>query len=132
MGGKRSYEYYLKRFNEGVAASDIVEVEKPESVSRNNHGIDTYRRAAKAIGLYYPEKIDDFSLALNDDNKHKRLACAVCMMELMKTDMSYQEKALRAINDIAMNGDFFERYVWALWLRRWNNSHAKDEMVAPD
>lgn len=132
MGTKRSYEYYLQRFNEGVAASDELEAEKPESVSRNNRGIDTYRKAAKAIGMYYPEKIDNFSLALSDSGQHKRLACAVCILELMNTELPYQEKALRVINDVALNGDYFEKRVWNMWLRRWNNSHKKYEANSTD
>ena len=115
----KPYEYYYRRFLQGFSNTKDIDYRDKKSVRKNNQGVDMYRNAAASIGKYYPEKIPEFAIMLEDDDQDLRIVCAVSILELMEADQSLSEKALNIIRDLAVNGSSFERNVWSVWIKRY-------------
>ncbi len=118
MAGIRSFEYYVQRFLLGVSYTQNVQYESRESVKRNNQGTAMYRKAATSVGKYYPDRICEFASLLTHEDRDTRIACAVCIGELMDADPETRVRALELIKDVAKNGDPIERFGFGVWLKR--------------
>ena len=124
MSGVRSFDYYVNRFMEGVSYTKNIDYGDRRSVSKNNQGVDMYRKAAKSIGKYYPEKTDMFARILDSADKDERETCAYCIIEFMNPDKQTREHCLRIIKEKAMYGDSVDRTLVKYWLTQ----HAPEEL----
>lgn len=114
---KRQYEYYYERFLQGVLKTRDVNFESKKDIRRNNRGVDQYRDAAMCISQYFPERVSDFALLLDNDQQDIRVACAVSILSFMKAERITSEKAVGIIRDLATNGTPLERTAWTRWLK---------------
>ncbi len=118
MAGIRSFDYYMQRFLLGLSYTKNIQYDDRESVNRNNRGVVMYRKAATSIGKYYPDRIGEFASLLNHEDRDTRIACAVCIGELMNADSETRNRALRIIREVAQNGNPIERFGFGVWLNR--------------
>ena len=116
MSEKKNFEYYLHNFLLGISYTQNIDYGERKDVRRNNRGVNMYRKAAEAIGNYYPEKIGEFSKLLFDSSPEVRIACAISVLTLMEAEPKYKEVALKIIRDLASEGDPLEKTAWTMWL----------------
>ena len=114
---EKSYEYYEKQFRKGVFLTKETKYDSVGSVRKNNQGVDKYRKAAKTLGLLYPDKITEFAKLLLDEDQDVRIACAVCLLTVIDAQGAVKEGALDVIRKQKEGGSSFEKMVWRLWMR---------------
>ena len=124
MAGVRSFEYYMDRYTKGVSYTRNIEYDNRKSVSKNNLGVDMYRKAARSIGKYYPDKVNTFARMLDSTDKTEREICAICLIEFMNPNKEMTERSLRVIKDKALHGDAIDKTL----VRYWIKQHAPQEL----
>ena len=80
------------------SATDVDYGNKTE-IERHNKAIENYRKIAEKIKKKGDSsEMDNFVELLNNDNQDIKIACAVCIIEILDSE-EYKEKALLTIKE---------------------------------
>lgn len=122
---KKTFEYYIDQFIDGVSATVDVDYLERKSIQRNNNGVDQYRKAARNIDKYYLEYIEEFSQLLYSPLPRVNICCAVCLLELMHYNNKQESEAMNVIRKEMENMSSAEKLGWKDWIERWENHNIK-------
>jgi len=90
----------IKQFIENVKISnEIVDYSDKVKVKERNSAIDKYRKIAKKIAHNTDSVCDEFMSLLLSDDENVAVACAVCIIELMKSSPNQYDLAVKRIED---------------------------------
>ncbi len=116
---KRTYDYYLSRWLEGVNMQAQVDYADPKSVRKYNKGSDVFRKAAAQIGEIYPEKVAEFSKWMQHEDEHIRLCAAISIAQYMPHTREELATILEIVNHRMNNPDSLDpRMGWEWWLKQ--------------
>ena len=114
---KKTYNQLVQCFFAGVDKTRYVDYSNRISVRMNNQGVLQYRNAAKNISEYFPEKIEDFSNLLFNEDAKIRICCAVCLVELMSCSKKQRELAINTVkNYIQTTSAPSEKRGFSIWM----------------
>ncbi len=111
-----------------IEAGKEVDYGNKIDMKRHNKAIDGYRKIAEEIKKKgsVPD-LDNFIKLLDDDNWNVKIACAVCILEILDLE-EYKEKALLTIkeyitylklhNDVTQNN--IDRIGFELYLKKYH------------
>ena len=117
LTNEKKYEKLLQKFISGAECTVNVDNIDKTSVKKNNKGVDQYRQAAKQICERFPNQRDNFANLLNYPVNEVRVACAVCMIELMDYDEKWRNQALEVIKADYPSKPRFEKSMVNIWLK---------------
>lgn len=121
MSTPKTYDQYVKLFISGVMDTINIDYGDKASVRKNNRGVDRYRKAAKDIGTFYPDRIEEFSELLLHDEAKIRICCAVCLVELMGCSADIKNQAVDHIKQHRKTCDgTAEAMGWDWWLKEYS------------
>lgn len=115
---KKDYLYYLNQFIQNVRLTKYTDYTSKNSVRVHNQAVDQYRKAAYTISREFPEKTRDFAKLLEHDDPNIRICCAVCLVELINTDLKIRERAIQLIKTEVLNGNATPIVGWQMWLKQ--------------
>ena len=124
LSNEVKYEKLLQKFINGVKCTIDVDYANKNSVKKNNKGVDQYRQAAKQINEQFPDQKDNFASLLNHPTNEVKVACAVCMIELMDYNENWRNQALEVIKADYPSKPRFEKSMINIWLK----NHGFDEI----
>ncbi len=124
LSNEVKYEKLLQKFISGVECTVNVDYTDKISVKKNNKGVDQYRKAAKQINEQFPDQKDNFASLLNHPTNKVKVACAVCMIELMDYTENWRNQALEVIKADYPSRPRFEKAMINIWLQ----NHGFDEI----
>lgn len=116
----KSYEIYLCEFLRGVNMTESIDYLDRKKTKKNNLGVDIYRKNAKYIAKFYPNKTYDFLSLLNNENENVRICCAVCAIEFMRVDENIKEAIKSIIQEYSNKSNPAEQMGWHIWLQQHN------------
>ena len=67
----KTFEQLIGVFYDNALKSFIIDYNNKNSIRRTNNNVDKYRKAAKTIGLLYPELIENYINILCHERKRK-------------------------------------------------------------
>ncbi len=108
----------MNQFNQNVQLTKYTDYTSKNAVRVRNQAVDQYRKAAYTINKEYPEKTCDFANLLDHDDSDIRICCAVCLVELMNTDLKIRERAIQLIKTEVQNGNATPIVGWQMWLKQ--------------
>ncbi len=120
MSTPKMYDQYLEIFIRGVMDTINIDYGDKASARKNNRGVDRYRKAAKDIGTFYPDRIEEFSELLLHDEAKIRICCAVCLVELMGCSVDIKNQAVDHIEQYRKTCDGAEAMGWDWWLKKYS------------
>ncbi len=115
----KSYEKCLHDFLRGVKMTETIDFFDKKSVRKNNLGVDIYRKNAKYIADFYPEKIADFLTLLTHNKENVRICCAVCVIEFMNVDENQKEVIKNIIQKHSNESNPADQMGWDVWLQEY-------------
>ena len=115
---KKSYEYLLDRWYQGVAMRRTVDYGNPKSVKLYNRGSDIFRKAAKDMGDSYPERVSEFARLLGHEDPYVRLCAAISPAESMPHTVAQLAAVKAVITDHRKTCDRAELTGWTWWLNQ--------------
>ena len=124
LSNEVKYEKLLQKFISGAECTVNVDYTDKISVKKNNKGVDQYRKAAKQINEQFPDQKDNFASLLNHPTNKVKVACAVCMIELMDYTENWRNQALEVIKADYPSKPRFEKSMINIWLK----NHGFDEI----
>ena len=116
----KSYERCLNDFLCGVSMTENIDYSNMKSVRKNNSGVDKYRKNAKYIANFHPDRINDFLTLLNHENENVRVCCGVCAVELMEISENQRGVIKGIIQKHSSESGRAEQMGWTSWLEEHN------------
>ncbi len=115
----KTFEQLIGVFYDNALKSFIIDYNNKNSIRRANNNVDKYRKAAKTIGLLYPELIENYINILFNSNKNVALCAAICLVELMPHSKRQLSMAVQVVEQYINDCD--EAMQWGLkqWLQMY-------------
>ena len=110
------FEECLCNFLQGVKMTENVDYLDKKSIRKNNKGVDLYRKNAKYIADFYPNKISDFLTLLSNDNEKVKICCAICATEFMQINKEQKEFIKNIVVEHFNKSDAAEQMMWRVWI----------------